>query len=578
MNKIVRLLSLGVMVGLLAALAVVPAAAQDECCNGGVVIEGNFSGDVATMNPILSSDTASQRIIGLTNIGFLAVDPPTAVIAEGALGGLVDTWDISEDGMTYTFNLRQDLTWTDGEPITAEDVMYSWAAIQAGAEGVIDVPGSYVIDPTGTAGILNVEAPDEYTVVVDFATAECTALSYAASLVPVPAHVMPADVADLMDADYNLNPTVSSGPFAFSENRPGEQISLVGSPSYADALDGVVQPTGFIYRAVPDQNVVVEQFLAGELNILDNPAVARREDIRNTDAQVYPYPGNSWDYLAFNLADPANPQNAFDAEGNPIEQGNHPIFGDVRVRQAIARAVDVESIIQAAVFNEGTRMSSFLIPSSWAYDNDLAPIPFDPEAAAAMLEEAGWVDADGDGVREATGAMYAEDGTPFTFTLYTNEGNTRREAIGTLVQDQLAQVGIQVDFQTIDFNTLLDIMDSQTFDTLILGWRNGFPDDPDATQLFTAGSDVVGAGSNFTSYNNPEFDALNAAAKSVPGCEAEDRAAIYAEMQAIMQEDLPYLWMFTQDGFYAAGANVEGFDPLPSQFLWNIDAWTVSTP
>src|SRR5690606_24771821 len=108
----------------------------------------------------------------------------------------------------------------------------------------------------------------------------------------------------------------------------------------------------------------------------------------------------------------------------------------------------------------------------------------------------------------------------------TNEGNTRREAIGTLVQDQLAQVGIQVDFQTIDFNTLLDVMDSQTFDTLILGWRNGYPDDPDATQLFTAGSDVVGAGSNFTSYNNPEFDALNAQAKTVPGCDPADRAVI----------------------------------------------------
>jgi peptide/nickel transport system substrate-binding protein len=411
-----------------------------------------------------------------------------------------------------------------------------------------------------------------------FATAECTALNYAASVVPVPSHVMPADVTTLMDADYNLNPTVTSGPFLFSEFRPGEQVSVVGSPTYADALNGVVVPTGFIYKNVPDQTVIVEQFLAGELNVIDGPAVARREDIRNTDAQVYPFPGNSWDYFAMNLADPNNPQNAYDEAGNPIDQGHHPIFGDVRVRQAFARAIDVESMISAAVFNEGSRMTSFLIPASWAYDNDLAPIPFDPEAAATMLDEAGWTDEDGDGVREAHGALYAEDGTPLQFTLYTNEGNTRREAVGTLIQDQLAQVGAQVDFQTIDFNTLLDIMDSQTFDTLILGWRNGFPDDPDATQLFTPASDVIGAGSNFTSFNNAEFTELNNQAKSLPGCDPTERAAIYAQMQQIMQDELPYIWLFTQDGFYAAGANVEGFDPRPSQMLWNVDTWSVATP
>jgi peptide/nickel transport system substrate-binding protein len=578
MNKVVKLLALGVVLSLLAALAVVPAIAQDECCQGGVIIEGNLGGDVAVLNPILISDTASRRVDNLINMGFLGVDPEQAVIAPNSRGAIVQDWEISEDGTVYTFHLREDLTWSDGTPITSADVMYSWEAIKAGAEGLIDVPASYVVDPSGATGILDVQAPDDHTIVMTFATAECTALNYAASVVPVPSHVMPADVTTLMDADYNLNPTVTSGPFLFSEFRPGEQVSVVGSPTYADAINGAVVPSGFIYKNVPDQTVIVEQFLAGELNLIDGPAVARREDIRNTDAQVYPFPGNAWDYFAMNLADPNNPQNAFDEAGNPIDQGHHPIFGDVRVRQAFARAIDVESMISAAVFNEGSRMTSFLIPASWAYDNDLAPIPFDPEAAATMLEEAGWTDEDGDGIREAHGALYAEDGTPLQFTLFTNEGNTRREAVGTLIQDQLAQVGAQVDFQTIDFNTLLDIMDSQTFDTIILGWRNGFPDDPDATQLFTPASDVIGSGSNFTSFNNAEFTELNNQAKALPGCDPTERAAIYADMQQIMQEELPYIWLFTQDGFYAAGANVEGFGPYPSQLLWNVDTWSVSTP
>ena len=573
-----KFLMIGTAVALLGAFA--PIAAQ-EGGQGGIIIEGNLSADVATMNPIMSSDTASQRVIGFMFPSFIGADPAAAVLAPAQPNSLAESWEISEDGLTYTFTLRQDMTWSDGTPITSADILYSWEAIKAGAEGLIDVPGSYIIDPTGATGVLDVQAPDDYTVVVTMASPECTSLSYAASIVPAPSHVLPEDVSTLGDSEFNLNPTVTRGPFTFGEFRPGEQVSLVNDPTYpaVDTVLGYVAPEGFIYRTVPDQTVMVEQFLAGELNVIDGPAVARRQDIRNSSATVYSYPGNAWDYLAMNLADPNNPQNAFDEAGNPIDQGNHPIFGDVRVRQALARAIDVESIIDAAVFNEGERMTSFLIPASWAYADDLAPIPFDPEAAAAMLDEAGWVDADNDPAtpRVAQGSMYAEDGAEFVFTLYTNEGNTRREAIGTLVQDQLAQIGVRVDFQTIDFNTLLDIMDSQTFDTIILGWRNGYPDDPDATQLFTPASDVIGSGSNFTSFNNERFTELNAQAKSLPGCDPAERAAIYGEMQQIMQDELPYIWLFATNGMYAANS-IEGFDPYPSQLYWNADAWSVSTP
>lgn len=580
MKALVRYLVLGALLVMVGALAVAPLAAQDG--DGGIIIEGNLGGDPATFNPIIASDTASRRITGFIYPGFVAVDPSQAVIVPSdpplAGGAIVQDWEISEDGTVYTFNLRSDMSWSDGTPITAGDVIYTWTAIQAGAEGIVDTPLSFVIDPTGETGILSVEAPDDNTVVVTFASAECTALGNAGVLYPAPAHVLPEDVADLNDAEFNLSPSVGGGVFLFSEFRPGEQVSLLANEDYADAANGV-QSEGFIYRNVPDQTVMVEQFLAGETNVIDGPDVSRRTDIRAAEGvQAYDYPGNSWDYLALNLADPGNPQNGLDESGQPIDQGNHPIFGDVAVRQALAQAIDVDSIISAAVFGEGERMTSFIIPASWAYASELPTIVFDPEAASAALEAAGWIDEDGDGVREAHGAMFAEDGAPFTFTLYTNEGNTRREAIGTLVQDQLAQVGVQVDFQTIDFNTLLDIMDSQTFDSLILGWRNGYPDDPDATQLFTPASDVVGAGSNFTSYSNPEFVALNNQAKALPGCDPAERAELYGQMQEIFQQDLPYIPMFAINGMYAAGGAVEGFGPYPSQLYWNVDTWSVATP
>lgn len=562
----------------LAALAVAPTLAQDE---GLVIIEGNFGGDPQFLNPILASDTASDRITDFLFPGFLNANVESAVISPYdpplAAGGIVQDWTVDETGTVYTFNLRQGLSWNDGTPITSADVMYTWGAIQAGSQGIVDTALSYVIDPSGESGILDVTAPDEYTVVVTMASPECTSLSNAAVLLPVPSHVLPSDYTLLNDDPFNLNPTVSGGVFNFSALNPGEQVALVANEAYSDAPEGGVAPAGFIYRVVPDQTVLYEQFVAGETNVIDTPAVARRAELRELgdagEKQVYPFPGNAWDYFAMNFADPTNPQNGLDADGNRIEQGTHPVVGDHAVRQAISLAMDVDAIADAALFGEGSRMTSFVIPSSWAYASELPPISFDQEAAVALLDEAGWTDGDGDGVREYHGANtdVTPEGTPLAFTLYTNEGNGRRTQIGTLIQDQLSEVGIQVDFQTIDFNTLLDIMDSQTFDTFILGWRNGWPDDPDVTQLFTAQADVVGGGSNNTSYFNPEFEALNTEAKNVPGCAPEDRATLYRDMQAIFQNDLAYVPLFTQDGMYATGAEVGNFGPYPSNLYWNVD-------
>jgi len=577
MKSIGKFLLVGIALLLVAAL-VIPVMAQDKPApgEGGIIIEGNFGGDPASFNPILASDTASTRITTFLYPGFIGVDPSTANFEKGRPDALALDWTISEDGLTYTFTLRDDWTWTDGTPVTSKDILYGWKAAQAAAEGVVDSSWSFVTD-----SIASVEAPDDFTVVVTMKENNCAALNSIGVLNPVPSHVLPEDMSQLNDDPFNTNPTVTGGVFSFSEFRPAEAVSLVANQEFSGATNGEVLPTGFIYKVVPDQTVLVEQFIAGETNVIDGPAVNRRNDLlADSNLNMYDYPGNSWDYLALNLADPTNPQNGLDADGNPIDQGHHPLFGDVRVRQAIAKAINVDEIVQGAVFGHGKRMTSTMIPASWAYADNLPPIAYDPDAAKALLDEAGWVDDDNnpDTPRVCQGCLYAEEGTPFNFVLYTNEGNTRRGAIATIVQDELKQIGLGVDFQAIDFNTLLDIMDGQTFDAFILGWRNGYPDDPDQTQLFTPVSDVVGGGSNNTSYYNPEFVELNAQARSLPGCDPAARAEIYAKTQEIMQNDLPYIPLFAIDGMYGARNTVEGFGPYPSQLYWNVDTWYLRTP
>jgi peptide/nickel transport system substrate-binding protein len=582
MNKFTRYLTLGIAVTLLVAL-IVPVVAQEGpgAGQGGIIIEGIFGSDPVPFNPLVCSEATCIDIATFLLPGLVAVDPATGNFVEPGSGpGVIATnWTISDDGLTYTFTLRDDYKWNDGTPVTAKDFVYSFNAIASGKlqntlyTGVLDT-------------VESMEAPDDYTLVAKIKEPDCRALGQI-SVPPLPSHIMPADYEALNTLDWNLNPTVTGGVFKFGEYRPAEQVSLLADQNYPDPVLGYVAPTGYIYKTVPDQTVLVEQFLAGEINFINAPQVGRRADVRKLadegKVQVYSYSGDFYDYFAFNLADPNNPQNGLDENGNAIPQGYHPIFGIKEVRQAIAKAIDMDALIKAAVFGEGTRMSSFLLADSWAADKNLPPVAYDPEGAAKMLDEVGWVDDDNDpstprvakGVTLPDGTKVA-DGTPMTFTMIGNEGNTRRAAEGQLIQDQLNSIGVGAQYQAIEFSLWQDKVNAQTFDVAMLAWQNGYPDDPDQTQLFTPISDVVGSGNDFTSYNNPEFTDLNRQARTLPGCDQGERAKIYAQMQAIMQDDMPYVWMYSINGMYAAAANVQNFNPYPANWKWNIDAWYIN--
>lgn len=577
-----HVLTLSVIVLLLVSSGA--ALAQDPG-EGGTIVEGNFSGSVniGAFNPLRSNDTAAARITDLMFPDVIGASPFTQYYAElgeeGVNNALATGWTVSDDGLVYTVSLRDDAAWSDGTPITALDIKFAFEAI---ASGQADTPlTGYInyVESGNPTGIQEVNVIDDYTVEMVFGEASCTALGLAAMDV-VPAHVWgydgspEFDFSVLVDHPFDTQPSVVYGPFQVERFASGEAIGMGPVQSWAD---GVVLPSGYVYRDVPDQTVEVEQFLADQLNFMDGPSVARRGDLRaDPNTVVADFPGNSWDYMGYNLADPENPQPGYDEDGNLVDQGHHPIFGDPAVRRALQYAVDVEGILEAAVFGEGTQMAANMIPTSWAADPDLAPIPYDPELAGQMLDEAGWP-VGPDGVRICQGCMYAEEGTPFEFDLITNAGNTRREAIGVIIQDQLYELGINVNFSAIDFQTLIEeTFGAQTFDAYILGWREGFPSDPDQLQLFSpANDDPANQGSNAASYNNPEVLELMARANTVPGCDPEARAEIYHEIQRLMQDDPPYMWLFAQNLMYAARTNVNGFAPEPNLPLWNVHTWTI---
>jgi len=547
----------------LAMLTAISASAQE----GGIVIGTNFGGDPNNINPLISNNTVELDLNEFLFPSIYNIDPETRAPMMGGRNdqdnGLATEWTISDDGLVYTFTLRDDIFWNDGTPVTAFDYKFTFDAL---ASEQTSSPRTGVLQ-----SVASVEAPDATTVVVTLSVASCRALDELDDFGIIPQHVIEplinGDFAEIDNLEYNKNPEVTSGVFNFGALVPGEQVSLIRNENYSIP----VSPEGYIIRSVPDQVVAVEQFLAGEVTSVGAvsggvPAVRMQEFRDRAEAgefQIYEYVDDGLTFVGFNYADPSNPVDGEDEDGNPLDQGAHPLFGDLRVRQAIAQAINYQDLIEGAAQGEAIQVNTYGTPALWGYNQNIEPWPYDPEAALALLAEAGFVDDDNDPSTPLVAtedALYAEPGTPFEFQLLTNSGNLIREAAGTIIQDQLGQIGIAVDFQTQEFGSLVTLLLGQEFDAIMIGFTN-IDQDTDARDVFTPVGDSVGGGFNFVSYNNPMVTEMYQEALALPGCDLEERQAIYHEIGQILHDELPWLWLFAPNAMYAESNAVQNWNP-----------------
>ncbi len=541
------------------------ASAQE---GGGILIGTNFGGDPTNMNPLISNNTVELALNEFLFPSLYNIDPETRAPMKAGRNdqdnGLALDWTISDDGLVYTFTLRDDLTWNDGAPVTAFDYKFTFDAL---ASGETSSPRTDVLQ-----SVESVEAVDATTLVVTLKLASCRVIEELDDFGILPQHIiepmLDGNYAEIDNLEYNKNPNVTAGVFNFGALVPDQQTSLIRNENYW--MD--VSPEGYIIRNVPDQIVGIEQFLVGEVNSVGTagsasvPAV-QMQDFRDRaeagEFQIYEYVDDGLTFVGFNLADRGNPVNGNDDDGNPMDQGKHPLFGDVRVRQAVAQAVNYTDIIEGAAEGEAVQVNSFGTPALWGYDSSIEPWEYNPEAALALLAEAGFVDDDDDPSSPLVAtedALYAEPGTPFAFELLTNSGNLVREAAGTVIQDQLGQIGIEVDFQTQEFGALVQFLLGQDFDAIMIGFTN-LDQDTDARNVFTPVGDLVGGGFNFVSYRNDRVTELYDEALALPGCSFEGRQALYHEISRILHEDLPWWWLFAPFSMYAEANSVQNWMP-----------------
>jgi peptide/nickel transport system substrate-binding protein len=531
---------------------VVVTATPAPPTQGGVFVSAS-SADATILNPILSSDSASSGVHQFIYPSLIGGDPFSGEIVPTELA---ESWSTSDDGLVWTFVLRQDMTWSDGQPVTAHDFKFTYEAIAAEA---VETPRKSNVEL-----IESIETPDDYTVVVTFSEVKCDGLSDL-GLGILPSHLYAEDFSDIMTSAQNEAPSVSAGPFTFNQWVRDDNVTLLGNDSY---FKGAPNMDGLIIKTVPDAGARLAQLQTGEIDTLGLQPEQLTTAQLNPDLNVYKFKDDGYAYIALNLGNPENPQPGLDEEGNKIEQEPHPILSDLAVRQAIAHALDYETIINKVYLGQGYLMAANVVPAvEWAYNSDIQPYDFNTEMAAQILEDAGWVDSDGDGVRE-------KDGLTLSLNLKTNAGNTTREDLGALVQDQLNSIGFDIEFEAIEFGTMVGEMLGQTFDMVIIGWT-GLGTDPNDDSFWSLRFDTPGSGFNFVSYSNDRVDELLKTGLAVPGCDPAERAPYYKEIQQLIHDDIPYVFVTGSIGNTGYTKRWQGVDPGPWSFYHNVEKWTI---
>ena len=531
---------------------------------GGDVVESSFA-DINTLNPVLGNDNASSTNYQRMFLGLLKLEEFTGSI----IGDIASDWTVSEDGLTYTFTLRDGVEWSDGRPLTAQDIVFTYDAINTDS----------VASPrrSGFDTVESYAALDAQTFEVQLKSLDCTSLSNWGVQGIIPAHVYNNDPETIPDNPENLAPTVVSGPFTFVEHVPDDHVTLAANPSY---FRGQPNVDTWTYRVYADQSAELAGLLAGEVSYT-NPvgpqfvSVIEGEIASGKPMQMRKWFTNGYTFVGYNLADPANPQNGWDdldgdgkyTEGEPpLEQDPHPVLGDKLVRQAINTSIDYTGIINKVAFGQGGPIVANVWPSiEWAYNTDISPYAQDLEAAEALLDEAGWVRDGDEGVR-------SKDGVELTLKLMTNAGNETRENIGVLMKDTLDGIGFNIELDYKEFGTVVQELLGQTYDMLIIGFGGGAPE-PDDSSQFSFKNDEVGAGFNFVSFYNEQFEANLDAGKAVAGCAEDERAPFYKDNQAIFYDEAPYAMLYVGLSNAVWYNDLMGFDPNAWDLHYNIEQW-----
>jgi peptide/nickel transport system substrate-binding protein len=365
-----------------------------------------------------------------------------------------------------------------------------------------------------------------------------------------PAHIL-SKVSDINTAKFNTHP-IGTGPFLFAERTAGSHAVYEKNPDYHR---GAPKLDKFIHKFVPDQSVLYTQFRTGEIDVLGTQGipperVAEAKKIPDREVLYTPIP--NVEFIYFNCGKPQ--------------------FTDRRVRKAIYTAIDKQKWIDQVYYGTVKPTLSYLHTNHWAYNTNLKDAGFNPQKAAEMLDAAGWK-VGSSGIRE-------KDGVKLQFSMSTTAGNKAREQAQQLVQQNLKEINIAMEIKNMPGSVVWgEYCIMSKFDTLMVGWNPPVGVDPDYTARCHSKQipAKTGHGANYVQYENSTVDKL--LEDGVTTTVRTKRKEIYAKIQEILFEDMPFAPIFGKAYHIGKKANVGGYkvNPYTADQQWNVQNWYLKT-
>lgn len=512
----------------------------DDARYGGTVAIGASSDIPDGMNSAVSSDFAAtqhQQFVNLmTLIDYDENREPAPYLAE--------RFEVAPDNRSITFHLRRDVVWHDGEPTDAHDVAFTYETVTDPATGYPNSSywDAYVRGPEG------VEVIDDYTVRVHLEPHQGFMDPFRV-LAILPEHLL----GDVPREELRLHPfgqecPVGNGPFVFASHTAQDRWIFEANPAFSPSLGGRPFLDRYVYRVIPEPTTLLAELLTGGVDIAisvrpdDAARIIESEEVDLKRVQARQYVFVVWNARREKLADP-------------------------RVRRAITMGTDRTSIVNALLQGYGFTAQIGIPPFHWAYEPDLVDgIPYDPDGARALLDEAGWMDRDGDGVREN------ENGVPLSFTIKYNEGNEMRQGIAEIMQSQLADVGIDAQPEVVEWGTMLDQMMSaeREFEGAVMSLVADYK--LDDRVLFH--SDYIEGDLAWSGTDNPEIDRLlDALAATVD----QDLARpLWRELGEVIMEEQPYTYFYFPERLHGVRDRVMG-EVMDERGEWiNVREWYIA--
>ncbi|HEX7832967.1 MAG TPA: ABC transporter substrate-binding protein [Thermoanaerobaculia bacterium] len=493
-----------------------------SACGGGEKKNGSGSGgddanrlviglksSPTNLDPRVGQDNASGRIFDLCCRGLIRVTPELDYAPDVA-----SSWETPDD-RTIIFKLNPAAKFQDGKPVTAADVKWTYDSLMA--------PNFISSKKSGYSSVASIEAPDAQTVV--FKLKEPNGGLFDNLNVGI--------VPQGTDTNVARTKPIGVGPYKVVEFKTDESLTLEASDTW---YGGTPKIKTIVVRVIPDLTTMVLEMRRGTVNLEINqiPFENVGEFEKSPKHQVIKKPGSVWQYLAFNLKD--------------------PILSKVEVRRAIAHAIDRKRIVDDLLRGHGVPSDSMFAEGHWARATNLPAYPFDPGKAKQLLDAAGYKDPDGDGPQ-----------TRFSLTFKTStdvEANLRAQ----MIQQMLSQVGIKLEIQTSEFGTFLDEVSKGNFQMYSLS-RNGIGD-PDFYYIIFHSANLPPEGQNRGYYKNARIDQLIMEGRST--FDRNKRKQIYAEIQRLVQEDLPYVSLYHQINVAVMDKDLHGYTMYPAGFWLGI--------